>query len=166
VDLAADPLLFPAPRVGDRGLMLVYAGIIEQITGEYTMGKIMWTTLLVIGLATALLLSMGLGVLAQTRAAPDSAVITFTNDAPDVPAIDVYIDRNLVIAGLSNTDPAVMIQVASGDHLVDVVPAGADVVLIKTTDLVFETDHSYGLTLAGQQADWSVALVVTDDTVR
>jgi hypothetical protein len=146
--------------------MLVYSGTIEQLTGEYTMGKIMWTTLLVVGLGAALLLTAELGVLAQTRPAPDHAVIAFTNDAPDIPAIDVYIDRNLVIAGLSNTDPAIMIQVTTGEHLVDVVPAGANVVLIKTTDLIFETDHSYQLTLAGQQADWSVALAVTGSTVR
>ena len=45
-----------------------------------------------------------------------------------------------------------------------IVPAGENIVLIKTTELAFKADHTYQLTLDGLKADWSVELRAIDET--
>ena len=57
---------------------------------------------------------------------------------------------------------AVSIEVAPGNRLIDIVPAGQNTVLIKTTEVTVSADHTYNFTLAGLKADWSVALVPAD----
>ena len=126
------------------------------------MHKYTRATLVIAGLAAVLLGATGFEVSVQPR--PQS-VVTFANASADVGAVDVYMDHKLIIEDFANTDPTVDIQLTPGDHLVDVFPAGESIVLIKTTELNFEADHRYQLTLDGLEADWSVALAVADETL-
>jgi Domain of unknown function (DUF4397) len=130
------------------------------------MHKTIWTTLFIVGLSAVLLVAKALGAFTHTQIRMGNAVVALSNSAQDVGAIDVYIDHNLVKANLAATDPTVYMELAPGDHVVDVFPAGGNVVLVKTTDLDFKRDHTYHLTLTGLDADWSVALAVADETTR
>jgi hypothetical protein len=130
------------------------------------MQKYMWTTLFIVGLCGVLLVVKAFGASAQTQIRMSNAVMILTNAAPDVGPVDVYIDYNRVIENLHMADEAFYTQVAPGNHLIDVVPAGETVILIKTTELAFEAGHTYQLALDGLMADWSVALVALDVTVE
>ena len=122
--------------------------------------------LFIVGLFVVLLVIKEFGSYAQIQIKMGSAVFSLTNAAQDVGAIDVYIDHKLVKAALQKTDPAFFMQLTPGNHLIDVVPAGENITLIKTTELAFKANHTYQLTLAGREADWSVALGVADETAK
>jgi hypothetical protein len=74
----------------------------------------------------------------------------------------VYIDRSRVIEDLHMSDPMVYMRLTPGKHLIDVIPAGENIILIKTTEMAFEAGHTYQVTLVGLEADWSVKLVAKD----
>jgi Domain of unknown function (DUF4397) len=130
------------------------------------MRKNIRTTLFVLGSGAVILVTLGVGTSVQPLIDVGNSNIAFTNAAQDVGAIDIYVDHELVIEHLANTDPAVHIQLAPGHHLVDVFPGGENVVLIKTTELSFEADHAYQLILTGLATDWSVALKAIDNSVE
>jgi uncharacterized protein DUF4397 len=125
------------------------------------MRKVMWTMLTIVSVAAGLFATSGL-----TAAKTGSAVITLTNASMDVGTIDVYIDHVRVTEGLQMTDPAFSTQIAPGHHLIDVFPAGENIVLIETTAMTFESDHIYQLALIGLQAGWTVQLVAIDQTAE
>jgi uncharacterized protein DUF4397 len=122
------------------------------------MRKVIWTTLVIVSVFVGLFIIKAVGASAQPTTRTASAVISVSNSAPDVGAIDVYIDHQLAKANLSTTDPAISIEVAPGNHLIDVFPAGQTVVLIKTTELAVAANHTYRFSLSGRTSDWSVAL--------
>ena len=128
------------------------------------MQKYGWTILFIAGLLGVLLTAKGFSASAQTRAS--SAEITLAYAAPEAGAIDVYVDHELAIRNFSSGDPAVSIQVSQGDHLVDVFPAGGDIVMMKTTEMAFEAGHSYRIVLDGSEAGGSVALGIADEALK
>ena len=129
------------------------------------MRKLIWTTLIIVIIPMGLFAIKEIGASTQPISKSTGAVIFVSNRAQDVGTIDVYIDRQLVKANLSTTDPEVSIEVSPGSHLIDIFPAGQHVVLIKTTDLVVGANRSYHFSLTGREADWSVALVSVDAVV-
>lgn len=119
--------------------------------------------LFIVGLTAVLLVTKAFGAYPQTQIKLSKAIVSLTNAAPDVSAIDVYIDHQLVKADLAVTEATVYMQLALGKHLIDVFPADQNTSLIKTTELVFETGHMYQLILVRLQAEPSVRLLVLDE---
>jgi uncharacterized protein DUF4397 len=120
-------------------------------------------SLFIVGLTAVLLVAKAFGAYPQTQIKSSKAIVTLTNAAPDVSAIDVYIDHQLVKADLAATEATVYMQMAPGKHLIDVFPAGQNTCFIKTTELVFETGHMYQFILVRLPAEPTVRLLVLDE---
>ena len=65
-------------------------------------------------------------VLAQTVLVPQSALVRIAQASPDAPALDVYVDDQLLVADMVFGSVSEYRPIETGDHTLQVVPAGGD----------------------------------------
>lgn len=117
-------------------------------------------------IVVALLIARGFNSVAFVGQQDSQAVIAVSYGAEDTGAIDIYVDQTLVVENFSSSDSTVYIQVAAGDHLLDVVPAGEQIVMMKTTEMDFEAGHTYQLLFTHSMSQASLEIMAIDETIE
>lgn len=110
--------------------------------------------------AIALLLALSV----QTSfAAPAPASVRFIHASPDTPAVDVFIDGQLVLSNVKYFTASKSLNVAAGEHTLQVAPTGAgrdEAVVNDTIDLI--RSRSYTIVATGSLEEIK-ALALSDE---
>jgi hypothetical protein len=103
-----------------------------------------------------------LGLLAGPAAAADNAWVRVVHASPDAPNVDVWLDSSKVLTDVPFTAVSDYLEVASGDHNVQVVATGTTSPAVIDADVTLEAGKAYTIAAAGPLA--SIApVVLTDD---
>jgi hypothetical protein len=88
------------------------------------------------------------------------ACVAIVHAAPDVPAVDVYLNGELAVSALASNSATPFVELPAGDYLVQVVPMGGtvDQVVITVDSLTVEAAKAYEVVALGNVAEITAAV--------
>jgi hypothetical protein len=102
---------------------------------------------------------------ASMTMAEGEAMVRVLHASPDAPAVDVYVDDDLVVDGVGYKDVTDYLALPAGTHKIEVYPSGDQSTVVITEQVAVSSGQSYTLGAIGQLESIRLTTMIDDQEV-